>query len=113
VTNYREDDLIQSVAEALQFIAWVHPADFVRHLRAAWDREDGPAAKDAIGQLLLNSQTSAIDRRPMCQDTGTVNVFMDVGVGARIATKRSIQAVMDEAVRRAYRHENIRCGHPW
>jgi fumarate hydratase, class I len=104
MTIYREDDLVDSVAEALQFIACVHPADFVRHLRAAYEREDSAAAKDALAQLLLNSRMSAIDRRPMCQDTGTVNVFLKIGVGARLATQRSLQALMDEAVRRAYRH---------
>ncbi|MFM2421806.1 MAG: hypothetical protein RL291_336 [Pseudomonadota bacterium] len=102
MTTYREDDLVQSVAEALQFIACVHPADFIRHLAGAYDREDAPAAKDALAQLLLNARMSAIDRRPMCQDTGTVNVFLKIGVEARIATKRSMQALMDEAVRRAY-----------
>jgi fumarate hydratase, class I len=102
MTTYREDDLVASVAEALQFIACTHPADFIRHLNGAYQREDAPAAKDALGQLLLNARMSAIDRRPMCQDTGTVNVFLKVGVGARIATQRPVQSLMDEAVRRAY-----------
>ncbi len=101
----RERDLIDSVTDALQFIACVHPADFVRHLRAAYDREDGSAAKDALGQLLLNSRMSAIDRRPMCQDTGTASVFVKMGVGARLDTKRSLQALIDEATRRAYRND--------
>ncbi len=104
MTRYREDHIVQSVANALQFIACVHPADFIRHLASAYAREDAPPAKDAIGQLLLNARMSAIDRRPMCQDTGTVNVFLKIGVGARIDTKRSMQALMDEAVRRAYTH---------
>lgn len=102
--TYRESDLVDSVCDALQFIACCHPADFIRHLRVAYEREDSPAAKDAIGQLLLNSRMSAIDRRPMCQDTGTVNIFLKIGVGARIATSRSLQTLMDEAVRRAYQH---------
>ena len=102
MVTIREEDLIGSVADALQFIACTHPADFIRHLRRAWEAEDSAAAKDAIGQLLRNARMSAIDRRPMCQDTGTVNVFLKVGVGARIETERSIQALMDEAVRRAY-----------
>jgi fumarate hydratase, class I len=106
MTVVREDDFISSIAEALQFIACVHPADFVRHLRAAYEREDGAAAKDALGQLLLNSRMSAIDRRPMCQDTGTVSVHLKVGVGVRLDTKRSVQALVDEATRRAYRHES-------
>jgi fumarate hydratase, class I len=104
VTRYREDDLVKSVTDALQFIACVHPADFVRHLRSAYEREDSQAAKDALGQLLLNSRMSAIDRRPMCQDTGTVNIFLKIGVTARLETKRSVQALMDEAVRQAYIH---------
>lgn len=102
MTRISEHDLVTSVSEALQFIACVHPADFIRHLRAAYDAEDGQAAKDALGQLLLNARMSAIDRRPMCQDTGTVNVFLKIGVEARIETKQSIQSLMNEAVRRAY-----------
>jgi fumarate hydratase class I len=104
VTRYREEDLVSSVADALQLIACVHPADFIRHLADAYRREDAPPAKDALGQLLLNARMSAIDRRPMCQDTGTVNVFLKLGVEARLETKRSMQALMDEAVRRAYTH---------
>ena len=99
---FREEDLVSSVAAALQFIACVHPADFIRHLAGAYRSEDAPAARDAIAQLLLNARMSAIDRRPMCQDTGTVNVFLKIGVEARLETKRSVQALMDEAVRRAY-----------
>jgi fumarate hydratase class I len=102
VRTYREEDLVASVRDALQFIACYHPVDFIQHLSAAYEREDEPGAKDAMGQLLLNSRMSALGRRPMCQDTGTVNVFLKVGVGARIGTESDIQSLVDRAVRAAY-----------
>ena len=101
-----EDDLIQSVADALQFVASYHPADFVAHLAESYAREESPAAKDAIGQILLNSRMAAFGRRPICQDTGVATVFMKVGTGARIDTRRSLQEIVDEGVRRAWREES-------
>ena len=74
MTTYREDDIVQSIRDALQFIACYHPADFIRHLRAAYDIEDEPAAKDAMGQILLNSRMCAIGRRPLCQEIGRAHV---------------------------------------
>ncbi len=100
--TYTEADIIASVRDALQFIACYHPADFIRHLAAAYEAEAPGAARDAMAQLLLNSRMSALDRRPMCQDTGTANIFMKVGIGARIAATRSLQAIIDDAVRQAY-----------
>ncbi len=100
--TYQGQHLIESVRDALQFIACYHPVDFIRHLRAAYDAEDAGPAKDAMAQLLLNSRMSALDRRPICQDTGTVNVFVRIGVGARLATDRSLQSLIDDAVRQAY-----------
>ena len=101
--TYEEQDLVRSVRDALQFIACFHPADFVRHLNAAYQNEQEPAAKDAMGQLLLNSRMSALGRRPMCQDTGIVNVFLKIGMGARIDTTTDLQTLIDRAVAEAYR----------
>lgn len=98
----KERDIVESVRDALQFISYFHPADFIRHLSQAFDTEEPGPARDAIGQILLNSRMSALDRRPMCQDTGTVNVFVKVGIGARIESRRSLQAMVDEATRLAY-----------
>lgn len=101
-----EDDLIQSVQDALQFVASYHPADFIAHLSEAYGREESPAAKDAIGQILVNSRMAAFGRRPICQDTGVATVFMKVGLGARIDSRRSLQEIVDEGVRRAWREES-------
>lgn len=101
--RYREADIIASVKDGLQFIACTHPADFIRHLAAAYEAEAPGAARDAMGQLLLNARMSALDKRPMCQDTGTVNVFLKIGIGARIESARGLQEIVDEGVRQAYR----------
>ena len=98
------EDLIASVADALQFISYYHPADYIRHLAAAHEREEGAAAKEAIAQILVNSRMAALGRRPICQDTGTVVAFLKVGMAARIASELSLQELVDEGVRRAYRH---------
>jgi fumarate hydratase, class I len=101
----REDDLIQSIADALQYISHYHPADYVRNLADAHAREKSPAAKNAMAQILVNSRMAAIGRRPMCQDTGTAQIFMKVGMGASIASRRSMQEIADEAVRLAWTRE--------
>ncbi|GLK80522.1 fumarate hydratase [Methylopila turkensis] len=101
-TVIREDDFIQSVADALQFVSHVHPADYIRHLSAAYEREESPAARDAIAQILVNSRMALLGRRPMCQDTGVAAVFLKVGVGVRFATARGIEELVNEGVRRAY-----------
>ena len=98
----REEDFIASLADALQYIAVYHPPTFVKALAEAYAREESPAARDAIGQILSNSRMSAFGRRPVCQDTGTVNAFVKVGMGARFATARPLQELVDEGVRRAY-----------
>lgn len=100
-----EDDLIASIADALQFIACYHPEDYIRNLARAYETEKSPAAKGAMAQILVNSRMAAMGRRPICQDTGTAQVFMKVGMGARIATSLDLQALVDEAVRLAWRRE--------
>ena len=101
-TIIKEDDLIQSVADAVQFISYYHPADYIQHLARAYDREESPAAKDAIAQILTNSRMCAEGRRPICQDTGIVNVFLKIGMDVRLDTQRSLQELCDEGVRRGY-----------
>ena len=100
----REEDLIESVADALQFISYYHPMDYIRALGAAYEAEQGPAAKDAIAQILTNSRMCAEGHRPICQDTGIVNVFVEWGHECRLESTRSLQELVDEGVRRAYNH---------
>jgi fumarate hydratase class I len=98
----READFVQSVADALQFISYYHPADYIAHLGRAYAREQSPAAKDAIAQILTNSRMCAEGHRPLCQDTGIVNVFVKAGMNVRWDTGRPLQALVDEGVRRGY-----------
>lgn len=105
MATIREEDLVASVADALQFISYYHPADYIQNLAEAWRREESPAARDAMAQILVNSRMAAFGRRPICQDTGTAQVFMKVGLGARIVSNRSLQEIVDEGVRRAWREE--------
>ncbi len=104
MTIIKGEHLIQSVADALQFISYYHPADFVRALGRAWEREQSPAAKDAIAQILTNSRMSAEGHRPICQDTGIVNVFVKVGMDVRWDARSSLDDMVNEGVRRAYRN---------
>jgi fumarate hydratase class I len=99
-----EDDLIGSVADALQYISYYHPMDYIRALGEAYEAEQGPAAKDAIAQILTNSRMCAEGHRPICQDTGIVNVFVKWGQDCRLESDRSLQDAIDEGVRRAYNH---------
>src|SRR5512140_2626706 len=102
MTVIREDDFIQSVADALQFISYYHPLDYIEHLGRAYDREQGPAAKDAIAQILTNSRMCAEGHRPICQDTGIVVVFLKVGMNVKWDATMSITDMVNEGVRRAY-----------
>jgi fumarate hydratase class I len=104
MTTIRHDDLVESVAAALQYISYYHPADYIAHLARAYEREESPAAKDAIAQILTNSRMCAEGRRPICQDTGIVNVFLKIGMGVKWEGfgNRSIQEAVDEGVRRGY-----------
>lgn len=100
----REDDFIQSIFDAFQFISYYHPRDFVQALGRAYAREESPAAKDAIAQILANSRLCAEGKRPICQDTGIAVVFLKIGMNVRWDTQRSLQQMVDEGVRRAYLH---------
>src|SRR5436190_8722668 len=93
--------LVQSVADALQFISYYHPADYIRALGRAYEREQSAAAKDAIAQILTNSRMCAEGRRPICQDTGIVNVFVKIGMGVRFDFS-DFEGAINEGVRRAY-----------
>lgn len=101
-----EHDLQQSIADALQFISYYHPPDFIRHMAVAYAREGSAAARNAIAQILRNSRMCALGKRPICQDTGVANIFLKVGMGARIDSTRSLQDIVDDAVRDAYRAED-------
>jgi len=105
MTTIRKADLVDSVAAALQFISYYHPADFIRHLARAYELEKSPAAKDAIAQILSNSRMCAQGKRPLCQDTGIVNVFMKIGMDVRFeGLDGSLADAVNEGVRNAYLH---------
>ena len=105
MTTIRQDDLVESIAAALQYISYYHPADYIAHLARAWEREQSPAAKDAMAQILTNSKMSATGHRPMCQDTGIVNVFLKVGMDVRWeGFTGSLDDAINEGVRRGYNH---------
>jgi fumarate hydratase class I len=104
-TTIRYADLVDSVAAALQYISYYHPTDYIAHLARAYEREQSAAAKDAIAQILTNSRMCAEGKRPICQDTGIVNVFLKIGMDVRWeGFAGSIQDAVDEGVRRAYNH---------
>src|SRR6267378_1865749 len=105
MTVIRQEDLVQSVADELQYISTYHPRDYIQHLARAYEREQSPAAKDAIAQILSNSRMCAEGRRPVCQDTGIVNVFLKIGMGVRLeGFTGSVADAVNEGVRRAYLH---------
>ncbi|WP_075879311.1 fumarate hydratase [Vreelandella massiliensis] len=102
MTVIRQDDVIQSVADALQYISYYHPKDFIDAMAAAYEREENPAAKDAIAQILINSRMCATGHRPICQDTGIVTVFVHVGMNVQWDADMSLDDMINEGVRRAY-----------
>lgn len=102
MTVIRQDDVIQSVADALQYISYYHPKDFIDAMAAAYEREENPAAKDAIAQILINSRMCATGHRPICQDTGIVTVFVHVGMNVTWEADMSLDDMINEGVRRAY-----------
>jgi fumarate hydratase class I len=103
-TIIRQQDLIDSVADALQFISYYHPLDFIQAVHRAYLREANPAAKDAMAQILINSRMCAMGRRPICQDTGIVTVFVNVGMNVQWDAQLSLTDMINEGVRRAYKH---------
>ncbi len=107
MTIIKQEDLIESVAAALQFISYYHPTDYIRHLARAYDREQSAAAKDAIAQILTNSRMCAEGKRPICQDTGIVNVFLKIGMDVRFEDfAGSITDAINKGVRRGYNFPN-------
>ena len=102
MTTIRQDDFVQSIADAFQFISYYHPLDYIKALGAAYEREESPAAKDAIAQILTNSRMSAEGHRPICQDTGIALVFLKVGMQVQWDATLSVQEMVNEGVRRAY-----------
>ncbi len=105
MATIREDDLIESIADALQYISYYHPADYIEALASAYAREESPAARNAMAQILVNSRMAALGKRPICQDTGSAQIFMKVGMGARIESNRAMQDIVNEAVRKAWQAE--------
>jgi fumarate hydratase class I len=102
-TTIRHADLVETVAAALQYISYYHPADYITHLARAYEREQSPAAKDAIAQILTNSRMCAEGHRPICQDTGIVNVFLKIGMDVRFeGFPGSVEDAVNEGVRRGY-----------
>ncbi|MCR9126456.1 MAG: fumarate hydratase [Rhodobacteraceae bacterium] len=102
MTVIREEDLISSIAEGLQYISYFHPPDFVRAMSSAWEREENPGAKQAMAQILVNSRMCALGRRPICQDTGAANIHIRVGVQAKTDFSRALQDICDEGTRQGY-----------
>ncbi len=108
MTSIRQEDLIASIADALQFISYYHPLDYIRALGAAYEREESPAARDAMAQILYNSRLCAEGHRPICQDTGMVVAFLEVGMAVHWEAALGLQEMVDEGVRRAYLHPDNR-----
>ena len=102
MTLIRNEDVIQSVADALQYISYYHPIDFVKAVNEAYEREESPAAKDAMAQILINSRLCAEGKRPICQDTGIVTVILKVGMQVQWEGGLSLDEMVNEGVRRAY-----------
>ena len=108
MTFIRQQDVIQSVADALQYISYYHPPDFIKAVKQAYDREESKSAKDAMAQILINSRMCAMGHRPICQDTGIVTVFVKVGMQVQWDADMSVTEMVNEGVRRAYMHpDNI------
>jgi fumarate hydratase class I len=102
MTVITKEDLIQSIQDSLQYISYYHPPDFIRGVGEAYEREESPAARDAMAQILINSRMCAEGHRPICQDTGIVNVFLSVGMDVRFESDLSLEDMINEGVRRAY-----------
>jgi len=104
MATIKQEDFIQSIADALQFISYYHPTDYIKALTEAWEREESPAAKDAMAQILVNSRMCAEGRRPICQDTGMVVAFINVGMEVKWDVEMGLEDMVNEGVRRGYNH---------
>ncbi|MCW8944271.1 MAG: fumarate hydratase [Sedimenticola sp.] len=104
MTTIKQDDLIQSIADALQYISYYHPTDYIKALTAAWEKEESPAAKDAMAQILVNSRMCAEGHRPICQDTGMVTAILKVGMDVKWDASLSLEDMVNEGVRQGYAH---------
>ncbi|MFY0640815.1 MAG: fumarate hydratase, partial [Bermanella sp.] len=103
MTVIKQEDLIQSVADALQYISYYHPLDFIKAMEEAYETEESQGAKDAIAQILINSRMCAMGHRPICQDTGIVTVFLTIGMDVKFEdATMDVEAMANEGVRRAY-----------
>ncbi len=97
-----EDDIKQSIADAIQYISYYHPTDFVKGMVEAYEVEKSQSAKNAIGQILINSKMCAMGHRPLCQDTGSVNVFIKVGMNANLELSKELENIINEGVALGY-----------
>ena len=104
MTTIKQEDLVASVADTLQYISYYHPLDFIRAVNKAYEMEESGAARDAMAQILINSRMCAEGHRPICQDTGIVNVFIKVGMDVTWEADVSPEEMINEGVRRAYNH---------
>jgi len=104
MATIKQEDLIQSVADSLQYISYYHPVDYITNLAKAYELEESPAAKDAMAQILINSRMCAEGHRPLCQDTGIVTVFLKIGMDVRWDAEMTVEEMVNEGVRRAYLH---------
>ncbi len=108
MSTIKQNDFIQSIADALQYISYYHPLDFIQAVATAWEKEKSPAAKDALAQILINSKMCAEGKRPICQDTGSVVVFLKVGMNVRFTSEGEEELelldMVNEGVRKAYNH---------
>ncbi|MBP6563395.1 MAG: fumarate hydratase, partial [Neisseriaceae bacterium] len=102
MTIIKQEDFIQSIADGFQFISFYHPKDYIEALTKAWEKEENPAAKDAMTQILVNSRMCAEGHRPICQDTGIAVVFLKVGMNVQWDADMTVQEMANEGVRRAY-----------
>ena len=102
MTTIKQEDFIQSIADGFQFISYYHPVDFIKAMGEAYEREQSPAAKNAIAQILMNSRMATEGHRPVCQDTGIAVVFLKIGMDVRWEATLSVQEMANEGVRRAY-----------
>lgn len=107
-TVIKQGDLIESIADALQYISYYHPVDFIQAMNAAYEKEQNPAAKDAMAQILINSKMCALGHRPICQDTGIVTVFLTIGMNIQWQGDMGVTEMVNEGVRRAYMNSDNR-----